>query len=80
MVFSSIDAADDAVNGGRCGQIFTNGDREQMSSMLIRVCHQTEILKKGGHNAAEYAQRVFDENKIIKRLHYLLFQGDKIHE
>jgi glycosyltransferase involved in cell wall biosynthesis len=75
MVISSIDAAADAVDGGRCGQIFTNGD--QLSSLLIQICHQPELLEKGGHNAVEYAHRVFDFNNIIKRLHYLLFQEDK---
>lgn len=75
MVTAPIDAADDAVDGGRCGQIFTSD--EQLAPLLVRICHQPEILKKGGNNAVKYARRVYDYTKIIKRLHYLLFQEDR---
>lgn len=70
---TSFDCAEDAINNGLCGKIAPSNDISLYASMLYELC--TEIdLEEMSNNCYKYALRNFDYNKIIKRLHHMLFE------
>ena len=76
MIFSSIDAAQEAVDDGRCGVIFPIGDVEALAKIFREVCSDKDLILKGSQHAVEHAKRNFDAEHIVAKLHYLLYGGD----
>ena len=78
IVTSSIDAAADAVDEGRCGEVFPIADRERLANVLAGLTRNPGRIAQGGHHAVEYAGDVFDYGVIVRRLYYLLYGEDGI--
>ena len=78
MLTSDIDGAADATDNEKCGRIFPQMDAEALAGMLLRICPDEEVINNGARHALVYANQVMDFEKIMARLHYLLFgTGDK---
>lgn len=78
IISSTIDAADDITDDGNCGAVFPIGDVEALATLLLEVCQENKLILSGSRHAASYARRQFDANKIVARLHYLLYGGDTL--
>ena len=78
IISSAVDAADDMIDGGRCGKIFPIGDVDALAQILLKVCSKERLINSGGRHAATYAREQFDANKIVARLNYLLYGGDAL--
>lgn len=74
MLTSDIDAADDVIDEGRCGQKYERGNVDMLAEIMQKVCIDKDILQRGGRQALNYAQKEYDFEKIIKRLYWLLFK------
>ena len=74
MITSGIDAADDMIDEGRCGDVFPLYDARALSAILTRVCNDPSRLAEGGQRALVYGHKYFDFEKIAARLHYLLYK------
>ena len=77
MITSEIDAADDVIDEGRCGQKYECGDTNALADILCHACMDEERLLQGGRRAIAYAQEEYDFQKIIQRLYWLLFKEMK---
>ena len=75
-VASSFDAAGDMTDNNSCGRIFPIGNVDALAKIFREVCPDKKLLSEGGRRAVIYAQEQFDANKIVARLHYLLYGGD----
>lgn len=74
IITSSIDAANDITDKGRCGRVFPIGDVEKLAKLLKNICRDEKLLFNGCKHAAEYARNEFDEHLIVDRLYNLLFK------
>ena len=74
MITSDIDASDDVIDNGRCGQKYECGDIEALAEILYHSCVGAERLLQGGRRSIAYAQEEYDFEKIIQRLYWLLFK------
>ena len=45
---------------------------------LQKVCRDDKLILAGREYAASYAREQFDAEKIVARLHYLLYGGEAI--
>lgn len=77
MVTSDIDAADDVIDKGRCGEKYERGRIDELAGILYKICKDENILLRGGKRAIEYAREEYDYEKIIQRLYWLLFRKAK---
>ena len=73
IVTSAIDAAWEAVDEGRCGEVFRLG--ENLARILRERSRDEERISRGGRHAADYARKYFDFERIVDRLYYLLYGG-----
>lgn len=74
IITSSIDAANDLTDKGRCGRVFPVGDVNKLAKLLKNVCRDDKLLFKGGKHAMQYARNEFDADKIVAHLYNLLFK------
>lgn len=74
MITSDIDAADDVIDMGCCGQKYERGNIDELAAVLLHVCKDVEGIEQGGRRAITYAQAEYDFEKIIQRLYWLLFK------
>jgi glycosyltransferase involved in cell wall biosynthesis len=72
-VTSDIDAARDITDDNNCGKIFPIGDTQALANIFIEICTDESLLRDTFPKTLEYAHSVFDWEKIIKRLHHLLY-------
>lgn len=72
IVTSSIDAANDITDKGKCGRVFPIGDVDKLARLLKNICRDEKILLKGGKHAAAYARAEFDAVKIVEKLYSIL--------
>ncbi len=77
MVTSDIDAADDVIDQGRCGQKYGRGRIDELAGRLYKICTDENLVLLGGKRAVEYAREEYDFEKIIQRLYWLLFKEVK---
>ena len=77
MVCSSFDAAYEATDYDKCGRVFPIGNVSALANIFLEICHDTNLLLKGGQHSVEYARMNFDSEHIVAKLHYLLYGGDK---
>ena len=75
IVTSAIDAADDMIDGGKCGRVFPVGNVDALADIFREVCTNDELIADGERHAVEYAKQNFDAEKIVARLHYMLYGG-----
>ena len=75
MVSSDVDASLDMVDGGACGEIFPIDDEAALTSLLVRLLGDEARIWQGGERAMAYGRETFDFTRIIRRLHYLLWEG-----
>ena len=75
-ICSSIDAAGDMTDDGRCGKVFPIGNVDALAKIFLDVCRDDKLIADGGRHAFDYAREQFDMNKIVARLNYLLYGGD----
>ena len=75
MVSSDVDASSDMVDGGACGEIFPIDDEAALTSLLVRLLGDEARIWQGGERAMAYGRETFDFTRIIRRLHYLLWEG-----
>ncbi|MBR1553672.1 MAG: glycosyltransferase family 4 protein [Schwartzia sp.] len=73
IVTSEIDAAEEAVDGGHCGEIFPMEDKAQLANILRGLARDNGKIERGGRRAVEYAKNAFDFGRIVDRLYYLLY-------
>lgn len=73
MICSGFDAAGDMTDDGNCGKIFPIGNVDALANIFSEVCRNDKLIRDGGRNAFNYAREQFDANKIVARLHYLLY-------
>ena len=78
IITTDIDASDDATNFSRCGKVVPIGDVIALSHMLVHACVNPALLEAGSRNVLDYARREFDFEKIIDRIHYLLFAKEDL--
>lgn len=71
---TKIDAYEEAVDYGRCGQAARIGSAEEFGETLYGLCTCGELEQLSSH-ACEYAKRHFDMEKITARVNELLFGG-----
>ncbi|MFT9412284.1 glycosyltransferase family 4 protein [Liquorilactobacillus hordei] len=71
-IFTNFDIATETTENGRYGKIVNN--KEELARQFLISCRNQKVLLKGGKSALEYAQKNYDFNQIIKRLHYLMFK------
>ena len=76
VITSSIDAADDITDCGRCGRIFPIGKTYTLARLLKKTCRDKKLLLKGGKHAASYARNEYDESKIVDNLYSILFEAN----
>lgn len=77
MITSDIDAADDVIDEGRCGQKYQCGNIDALADILYHVCGDDEQLLQVGRRSIAYAEEEYDFEKIIQRLYWLLFRAVK---
>lgn len=75
MITSSVEAANDITDKGRCGRVFPIGDTARLAKLLKEICRNEKLLLKGGAHAAAYAHAYFDMIKIVARLNGMLDGG-----
>lgn len=73
MIITSVDAAKDATDNLRCGDIVPLGSVSGLAEAFIKRCADMEYLRRSGIHAIEYARRVMDYEKNISRVYYLLY-------
>lgn len=73
IVTSDIDAAEEAVDSGRCGEVFSLKQKEALAEILCKLSRNEDIILQGGRHAVEYARTAFDFGRIVDRLYYLLY-------
>lgn len=73
ILAADFDASQDITDGGRCGRVFPIGDSARMAQLFAEVCNDAPLLEEGARAAVECARLVYDYEKIIGRIHYLLF-------
>ena len=73
IVTSDIDAAEEAVNGGKCGSVFPNGDERKLTEILRQLSKNEKQLEQGGRRAVSYVKEDLDYERIVERLYYLLY-------
>ncbi len=73
IVTSDIDAAEEAVDSGRCGEVFSLKRKETFVEILRELSRNEEKILQGGRHAVEYARIAFDFGRIVDRLYYLLY-------
>ncbi|MBQ9634501.1 MAG: glycosyltransferase family 4 protein [Schwartzia sp.] len=73
IVTSDIDAAEEAVDGGRCGEVFSLKQKEMFTEILCKLSRNEDIILQGGRHAVKYAKNAFDFGRIVDRLYYLLY-------
>lgn len=73
IVTSNIDAAEEATDGGRCGDVFPIGDKKRLTAILCRLSRHEEQIERGGRHAVSYVKEVLDYGQIVDRLYYLLY-------
>ena len=73
IVTSEIDAAEEAVDSGRCGEIFPMEDKERFADILRNLARNETRISQGGRHAVQYAKNAFDFGRIVDRLYYLLY-------
>lgn len=74
IITSSIDAANDITDKGRCGRVFPIGDVEKLAKLLKNICRDEKLLFNGCKHAAKYAREEFNEHTIVDDLYNLLFK------
>ncbi|MDR1735843.1 MAG: glycosyltransferase family 4 protein [Oscillospiraceae bacterium] len=72
-VISAIDAAGDITNDGLCGREFPIGDVGALAAILKEICPDDALFRDTFPKTIAYANDCFDWEKIIKRLHGLLY-------
>lgn len=75
IAITKIDEYQDATDNGRCGLASEIGDVDGFADILLRLC-QSENLSEMCRSAYAYAQRVYDMERIVARLHTLIFGGE----
>ena len=78
IITSAVDAASDMTDNGKCGKIFPGKNVDALAKILLEVCRDDKLILAGGEYAASYAREQFDAEKIVARLHYLLYGGEAI--
>ncbi len=76
IITSAVDAAGDLTDEGNCGVVFPIGNVDALAEIFAEVCRNDKLISDGGRNAADYARKQFDADKIVARLNYLLYGGD----
>lgn len=72
--FTKIDAYDDAIDGGRCGLAAEIDDAEGFAHQLLALCKSDKLEEMSAH-AYKIGTSIFDMEKNIDRLYYMLFGG-----
>lgn len=72
MAVAKIDEYRDAIDDGNCGLAAECGDVEGFANILLQLC-QDEELEKKCRRAHVYAREMFDMERIVARLYYMLF-------
>ncbi len=73
IVSSDIDAAEEAVDSGHCGEVFPVTEKEKLVDILRKLSKDEKRIEQGGRRAVEYARTAFDFGRIVDRLYYLLY-------
>ncbi|MBQ9365506.1 MAG: glycosyltransferase family 4 protein [Schwartzia sp.] len=73
MVTSDIDAAQEVIDGGKCGDMYEHGDVDALARVLCSQISDEERLIGNGLHAIEYAHAKFDFEKIARHAYYLLY-------
>ncbi|WP_281165266.1 glycosyltransferase family 4 protein [Liquorilactobacillus sicerae] len=71
IITSGIDEAADATNQEKCGRIYHSNT--ELAQLLVELCTDASLRLKLEKAARMYSQDNFDFEKIVKRLHTLLF-------
>lgn len=72
IITSDIEAADDAINNGKCGEKFPINDADKLAECLIRACLDEERLKRASLEVQQYVNRFFDYKMGVFKLMELL--------
>lgn len=73
IITSDIDASIDATDGEKCGSVFHEFDAHELAEKLLEVCGAPDLLEQAAHYSVKYAEDVFNSEKIVDYLYYLLY-------
>jgi glycosyltransferase involved in cell wall biosynthesis len=74
QVLTNFDAANEAIDKGKCGVVVEN--QEELIQQLLILGKNPSRLLAGEKDALKLAKTNYDFEKLIQRLHYLLFKGE----
>ena len=77
IVCSDIDAVQDIIADGGCGEHFKIGDVQALAGILQSLCRDEERLARYSRRALAWSKENFDYPHIARRLHYLLFEENR---
>ncbi len=72
IAITKIDEYEDATDHGRCGLAADIGDVDGFADILLRLCQDAE-LEEICRRSYVYARENYDMERIVARLHYLIF-------
>lgn len=75
IAISRIDEYQDATDHGRCGLAADVRDVDGFADILLRLCRSKE-LEAMCRNAYDYARKIYGMERIVARLHTLIFGGE----
>lgn len=75
IAISRIDEYQDATDHGRCGLAADVRDVDGFADILLRLC-RSEELEAMCRNAYDYARKIYGMERIVARLHTLIFGGE----
>ncbi len=76
IAVTRFDAFEDAIDSGSCGKSAAINDVEGFARILEELCLNTD-LEQCSRRAYQYGLREFDMEKIVVRIHELLFGGEE---
>ncbi len=77
IVTSNIDAAEDIVDNGACGTIFSIGNVPALQKALLKACAEVQSSNEYIEHSIDNAKRNFDSDLIIRKVHFLLFESQE---
>lgn len=73
MICSDIDAAGEGTNWGKNGSVFSIGDVNELTKLLVDICNMPdEFFENNYYKMKEYAKYYYDYDNIVERMHYII--------
>ena len=67
-VGSDISGLSELSDDGRAGLVFNAGNLEAMSKIVLSLVENTDLRRKMGHRASEFAKSKFSVQRVVNRV------------